>query len=80
MAVGLFYIIIIILILFLVFAAVDSKLKEIHKATSDLNIKLKNTEEKLQSASKCENNHMLHYNSVVLHCDINCVLFSISNT
>ena len=35
-----------------------SKLQEIHEAAmADLNNKLKNTEEKLQIASKCMNNH-----------------------
>ena len=29
-------------------------------AMADLNIKLKNTEEKLQTANNCENNQMLH--------------------
>ena len=46
---------------FLVLALQESKLKEIHKAAmADQDAKLKDTEEKLQRANKCENNHVLH--------------------
>ena len=47
-----------IIMIFLVLAAQESELKEIHEAAmADLNTKLKNTDKKLQSSSKCENNH-----------------------
>ena len=49
------------LTVFLVLASQESEQKEMYEAAmADLNTKLKNTEEKLQSANKCGNNHMLH--------------------
>ena len=59
-----------ILIVFLVLAAQESKLKEIHEtAMADMDTKLKDTEEKLQGANKCENNHNYSALELFFTCD-----------
>ena len=51
-------------------------INEAAMAEQNVKLKLKDTEEKLQSAKKCENNHVLLYRVVLYnnyyYCDINC--------
>ena len=63
----------IIIVIFLVLASQESELKEIHEAAmADQNTKLKDTEEKLQSANKCENNHVLLESFfIIIYCNYN---------